>query len=139
MKTKNDVIAHAVAERKALWTDVRRSDPILQIRKVMREKHILNKDLAQRLGVTEANVSRMLKGRQNLQLDTLYQVADALEEKLVVSLVAPDALQNEILEYEAVNTEASFQCANDNVYDMSSYRPARCVKKLEAPSVAAFC
>ncbi len=83
---KNEIIAKEITERKELWSAVRRAEPIQQIRRIMRHKQILNKDLAERLGVTEASISRLLRGQQNLQLDTLYQLADALEESLTITV-----------------------------------------------------
>lgn len=84
MSRKNEIVASEVSERKALWAAVRRAEPIQQVRRLMREKKLLNKDLAERMGIAEAGVSRLLKGNQNIQIDTLYMLADALEETLSI-------------------------------------------------------
>ena len=86
MSRKNEIVANEVSERKALWAFVRRAEPIQQVRRLMRQKDVLNKDMAERLGVTEAAISRLLKGNQNIQIDTLYMLADALEEPLKIHL-----------------------------------------------------
>jgi len=86
MSRKNEIVAKDVSERKALWAAVRRAEPIQEIRRLMRQKEILNKDMAVRLGVTEAAVSRLLRGDQNIQIDTLHMLADALEETLSISI-----------------------------------------------------
>lgn len=86
MSRKNEVVAAEVSNRKALWAAVRRAEPIQQVRRLMRKKEILNKDLAERLGVSEAAVSRLLRGNQNIQIDTLFMLADALEETLSISI-----------------------------------------------------
>jgi transcriptional regulator with XRE-family HTH domain len=86
MSRKNEIVAAEVSERKALWAAVRRAEPIQQVRRLMRSKQILNKELAERLGVSEAAVSRLLRGNQNIQIDTLFMLADALEEPLSISI-----------------------------------------------------
>jgi transcriptional regulator with XRE-family HTH domain len=84
MVNVNKTIAKKVKDRFEVWRFVRREDPILQLRSIMRSKGIKNVDLAERLGVSEANVSRWLRGTQNLGIDTLYSLADAIEEPLTV-------------------------------------------------------
>ena len=84
MERKNSTIAKELAENAALWRAVRRSDPILQIRSKMREKGLKSSDLAQRIGVSEANISRWLRGDQNISIDNLYSLADAIEESLTI-------------------------------------------------------
>lgn len=54
----------------------------------MRQHKISRRDLATRLGVTPGRVSQMLSGGQNLTLRTLESIAQALEARLDVSLVA---------------------------------------------------
>lgn len=136
MAKSNEVIAIEVLEKKELWSTLRRALPVQQIRRIMREKNILNKDLAERLGVSEASISRMLKGQQNLQLDTLYQLADAIEEKLEVKFHC----SNESVvkkEDDTVKTSVdSFKSDDGNVFDMSKYRPNRNSMR-SVPSVAA--
>lgn len=54
----------------------------------MRQNKISRRDLAKRLGVTPGRVSQMLSGGQNLTLRTLESIAEALEARLDVSMVA---------------------------------------------------
>lgn len=78
-------IATQVAETKLLWTPARRADITQQVRRIMRIRGMTSKDLAERLGVSEARVSRLLRGRYNLTLDMLYKIADALQEPLTIT------------------------------------------------------
>ncbi|KVE87769.1 hypothetical protein WI99_11605 [Burkholderia cepacia] len=55
-----------------------------QVRSLMREKGLLSADLAERAGVSKECVSRWLKGASNIQIDSLYRLADALEEPLTI-------------------------------------------------------
>jgi transcriptional regulator with XRE-family HTH domain len=55
----------------------------------MRRKQIRNSDVAERLGVSEANVCRWLKGKGNVTIDTLYLLADAIDESLTISVGVP--------------------------------------------------
>jgi len=98
MKRRDNEAIRAEVERNAkLYSAMRRSDIALQFRQFMISKRIKNIDLASRIGVSEANVSRWLKGNQNLSLDTLYLLADALEEHLVLHVgeAAPASILNE--------------------------------------------
>ena len=62
-----------------------RSAPVFAFRRLMSEKGLRNSDIAERLGVSEANVSRMLRGDQNLKIDSLNLLAAAIEEPLIIS------------------------------------------------------
>ncbi len=84
MKLSNAQVRENIQKNKKIFTVVRRADISLQFRAHMVEKGIRNVDVAERLGVSEANVSRWLKGNQNLSMDTLYMLADAIEEKLTI-------------------------------------------------------
>jgi transcriptional regulator with XRE-family HTH domain len=86
MSRNNEIVAEEVAERKGLWAAVRRAEPIQQVRRLMRQKELLNKDMAQRMGISEAGISRLLNGNQNIQIDTLFMLADALEEPLSIEI-----------------------------------------------------
>lgn len=86
MKQSNIDGRTRVEQSKKLLTAVRRSDVALQFRGQMVEKGIKNVDIADILGVSEANVSRWLKGDQNLSLDTMFQLADAIDEDLKIVL-----------------------------------------------------
>jgi transcriptional regulator with XRE-family HTH domain len=52
----------------------------------MIEKGLKANDIASRLGVPEAKVSRWLSGNHDIDIDTLYQITDALEEPLHISV-----------------------------------------------------
>ncbi|WP_223522937.1 helix-turn-helix domain-containing protein [Pseudomonas sp. BF-RE-24] len=75
-------IAQQIAEDAEIFGFARRAAPIFEIRRLMQLKGLRNIDIAERLGVSEANVSRWLRGDQNLKLDTVHSLADAVEEKL---------------------------------------------------------
>lgn len=81
----NQEIAELVAADQLLWSGVRRAHVMQQVRRIMREKGLRNIDLAQRLGVAQPSVSRMLRGRQNIEIDTLYRLADALGVSLNIT------------------------------------------------------
>ena len=75
-------IAQQIAEDAEVFSFARRGAPVLEVRRIMSLKGLKNIDIAERLGVSEANVSRWLRGDQNLKLDTIYSLADAIEERL---------------------------------------------------------
>lgn len=51
---------------------------------VLKEKNISQKELAKRMGKTEAEVSRWLGGTHNFTLRTIAKISDALGSKLIV-------------------------------------------------------
>jgi len=58
-----------------------------QIAKIMREKNITRADFAQRLNVSPAVATEILKGNSNFALRTLLAIADALERRLEINFV----------------------------------------------------
>lgn len=93
---KNDFIATQVIETQLLWSGVRRAEVMQQIRRIMREKKLTGKDMASRTGFHHGSISRMLTGSDNIPIDTLYKLADALQEPLIITF----GNQNDEDEYE---------------------------------------
>lgn len=52
---------------------------ILRLKEVLKEKGITGKDLAERIGLTETSLSRIIKGDQQPRFDMLLQVAEILD------------------------------------------------------------
>ncbi|MCU1722399.1 helix-turn-helix domain-containing protein [Pseudomonas sp. 5P_5.1_Bac1] len=75
-------ISQQIAEDAEIFGFARRAAAVFEIRRIMQSKGLKNIDIAERLGVSEANISRWLRGDQNLKLDTIYSLADAVQEKL---------------------------------------------------------
>ena len=65
-------------DERSLSREYNGTQPVLDIRAVMKAKGVKNKDLAERLGMTSQNVCLML-GKKSLTLTTLYKVAEALD------------------------------------------------------------
>lgn len=89
-KRANAVVAEEIAEKSFYLEGVRRGEVAAKLRHRMKEKGLLFKDVAERLGVSVANVSRSMSGSQNLTIDQLYRLADAIEMNLVFDLAVPD-------------------------------------------------
>lgn len=51
----------------------------------MKELHLTQKALAERMNCTQQYVSKILKGKENLSLDTMTKLENALEINLVYS------------------------------------------------------
>jgi len=103
MSPKNREVQVSIQDNREVFSALRRSDIAYQLKARMLSKGLRSVDIAERLGVSEANVSRWFSGSQNLSLDTMYAIADALEERLCVLLRAKDEastliqLEDEIL------------------------------------------
>lgn len=85
---RNYRIAGQVMESNILWSRARRAIPIEKIRAIMVAKGLSQNDIAERLNITNATVSRLLKGNQNITLDTLFKLCDAIEEPISIVIGA---------------------------------------------------
>ena len=56
-----------------------------QVKKILIDKGITQKELAQKMGIAENNLSNILK-RENIKTDTMQAIADALDCELVIEL-----------------------------------------------------
>jgi transcriptional regulator with XRE-family HTH domain len=128
MNASNDVVAKKVRDAADAWRLVRRAEPTLQLRRAMRSKGLKNVDIAERLGISEANVSRWLRGNQNLTIDTLYALADSVESSLNISV-------GDVLHVAAVAPHSSMfdgawrrQFVGANVVDLMDFK-----KKMTKP------
>lgn len=120
MKPLNFEINKVIESRMAIFQAVRRSDFPMQIRAKMLEKGLKNIDIAERLMVSEANVSRWLRGNQNLSVDTLYQLADAIEEPLMLVLGSQaKKAEAENTEYERVDDDGETAATDLEITDLS--------------------
>jgi len=54
-----------------------------RIQEIMEEKGLKQKDLAQRLGKSEAEISKWMRGTHNFTIDTLASIEDALDAPIV--------------------------------------------------------
>lgn len=98
----NEEIATVVNDTQELWSGVRRAEVMQQVRRLMREKGISGADLAERMGIHQPSVSRILSGKHNLTIDTLYRFADALEVPLTITFGLEDMRQKLLAEFGAV-------------------------------------
>ena len=62
---------------------------ILRLKEVLREKNITGKELAEKIGLTETSISRIVKGIQYPKLETLTEIANALGVH-ITDLFTPD-------------------------------------------------
>lgn len=58
----------------------------LIIREARKSKALTQKELAERIGVSKTIITNYEAGRQNLTIDTLQKVADALGAELKISI-----------------------------------------------------
>lgn len=86
MKQANAVIRKEIDSNKEFFSSLRRSDFSHQVKGCMHRQGITLADIGERLGVSSANLSRMLNGKQNITIDNIYALADALQERLILAL-----------------------------------------------------
>lgn len=126
MKLNNSEIRGKIEKNKKIFTALRRADVALQIRGHMVEKGVRNIDIAERLGVSEANVSRWLRGNQNISIDALYMLADAIEENLTIVVGSKNDARGELEFHDPEGSgvwqdESAAHESHDNVVSMSEY------------------
>lgn len=80
----NEKIARQIEEDVELYGLSWRSAFSFDIRRIMQKKGLKNIDIAERLNVSEANISRMLRGDQNIKIETMYMLAAAVDEQLLI-------------------------------------------------------
>ena len=69
---------------------IRRSQEIaLRMLNSMDEQHLTQRALAERMGCTQQYISKVLKGQENLSLETLVKIEDALGIDLLVRTRKP--------------------------------------------------
>lgn len=120
MSDNNEVFSK-INRSRAILTAGRRADVAFMFRSLMVAANLKNVDIAQRLGVSEANVSRWLRGNQNLSLDTLHALSDALAAQLVIEARVASA---EPLS-ESCEEWVPEPKAERPVYDFCAYRELR--------------
>ncbi|HDM79380.1 MAG TPA: XRE family transcriptional regulator [Deltaproteobacteria bacterium] len=84
-----------------------------QIAKIMREKNITRTNFAQRLKVSPAAVTKILRGNSNFTLRTLLAIADALERRLEINFVEENIERGELDAFDYArlgNTLTADQC-----------------------------
>ena len=87
--TKNNLnikIRNEIKDSADLFCSIRRSELAHHLKGCMVKKGLKITDIAERLEVSAANISRMLNGKQNLTLDNIHALADALQERVVIAL-----------------------------------------------------
>lgn len=87
--TKNNInikIRNEIKDNADLFCSIRRSELAHHFKGCMVKKGLKVTDIAERLEVSAANISRMLNGKQNLTLDNIHALADALQERIVIAL-----------------------------------------------------
>lgn len=83
VKSSDEAIARA-KERKANRKRLRMSQEIaLTIHYYLKQCNITQKELAERIGVSPAYIGKLLKGNENLTLETICRIEDAIGKKLI--------------------------------------------------------
>jgi transcriptional regulator with XRE-family HTH domain len=131
-KRANAVVAEEIAEKSFYLEGVRRGEVAAKLRHQMRQNGLLVKDIAERLGVSVANVSRSLSGTQNLTIDQLYRLADAVEASLVLGVAKPD----EYKEMKFVEDGEAAPAGAGAVLHLDQYRTLRSLREAKVEGAA---
>lgn len=69
-------------EKNRYWLD-KSCEIAVRILSTLRKKSLCQKELAERMGVTPQYINKVVKGRENLSLETISKIEKALEISLV--------------------------------------------------------
>ena len=86
--------------RRDNWSWLRHSQKIaVKVLLQMKQEGLTQKALAERMGCTQQYVSKILKGKENMSLDTLSKLEDALDINLIYDeqLAYPNIVAEEVL------------------------------------------
>jgi transcriptional regulator with XRE-family HTH domain len=94
----------------------------IQIGSVLKQKNMTQKELAEKMACSPQFVSTLLKGSENLTLETICKIEKVLEIKLI-NVVSVETSSDYISEYETVlSLPKSKKYANDNQEYEQSYQ-----------------
>ena len=85
--------------RRDNWSWLRHSQKIaVKVLLQMKQEGLTQKALAERMGCTQQYVSKILKGKENMSLDTLSKLEDALGISLIYDeqVVSPSMVAEEV-------------------------------------------
>ena len=138
MKPSNADIQKKIQASAPIFQGARRSDISTQIRSKMAEKGLKNVDIASRLGVSEANVSRWLRGNQNLSVDTIYQLADAVEEPLHIFVGSMVAIAQEDAPQESHRADYGVELVSKAPQDGSDFESQEGARACNVVDIAIY-
>jgi transcriptional regulator with XRE-family HTH domain len=94
----------------------------IQIGSVLKQKEMTQKELAEKMACSPQFISTLLKGSENLTLETICKIEKVLEIKLI-TVVSVETASDYISEYEPVlNLPKSKKYANDNQEYKQNYQ-----------------
>ena len=73
-------------ERDSYWIERAKNSFALMVERVMKQKDVKKKDLAEKLGQSPANISKVLRGDANLTIETMTKLALALDAEVSIQL-----------------------------------------------------
>lgn len=103
------------------WLDISFTIAV-KIGSVLKQKNMTQKELAEKMGCSPQFVSTLLKGSENLTLETICKIEKVLEIKLI-NVVSVETASDYVSEYETVlSLPKSKKYATDNQEYEESYQ-----------------
>jgi transcriptional regulator with XRE-family HTH domain len=110
------------------WLD-KSADIALRILRTLRSKSITQKDLADRLGVSAQYINKIVKGKENLTLDTICKLERALEIELIAiptfkSIDVTTQVELSSIVSNVIETTVSSTQSLENAEPKATYQPS---------------
>lgn len=98
----------------------------LKIRKILRTQNISQVELASRMGVTPAQVSKLLSGKVNFEIKTISKLQNVLGEP-IIDISLPTKPKNEV--EQKISTQVVFvYVKSDPIYTKTSVNNDTCFR-----------
>jgi len=98
-----------------------------RIHELMTDANMSNKDLAEKIGSSNAYITKVLRGDQNLSIESIHKIADALEAEVSINM----ARKNFTGKWLEVSKNKQFSHlavvpAKENVFSIEEERELQC-------------
>ena len=87
--------------RPSYWTERAKNIFAVSVEQLMKQRDMKKKDLADRMGQSRANISKLLRGDTNLTIETMVKLAQALDAEVLIQLVPKGARTDEVYKTES--------------------------------------
>jgi transcriptional regulator with XRE-family HTH domain len=113
-------------------------DHISWIRQGLAKPRKTQTALARHLGISQSQISRMLRGERRLQISELQRISDYLEEPVPLSQIAPTPFSGRVVPMVGVISDGAWQDASIPFKSLDDARPAAPTKRFEGVPQSCF-
>ena len=91
-----------IEDDEAYWAEKNKLDFSVELFQIMKRRGISKKELAERLGTSQAYITKVFRGDANFTLDSMTKLVQALDAKIAIQIVPKE--ENVRRWYKVLNT-----------------------------------